>query len=208
MSSSVRLGSALFALLIPGSILAYWSAHSDPAALRFDPRPISRELTGYTQTGENELEPEVLAQIKPDLYRMWLYTREGRPPIRSYLAFYRGIVFTGAHDPAVCYPSGSRDLKLPMQDGGTLSASLLRVHLRARKELVLYWFQTAGRWPKSAWAEQILRVYDTLRGSPQYAFVRLSAPATPETEDLLIHFAREAAPQVRAVLETARPLDR
>ncbi len=215
MSSSLRLTSVLFALLVPGSILAYWSSQSDPGALRFDSRPISRELAGYRQNGESELEPEVLAQIQPDLYRLWLYSSEGRPPIWSYLAFYRGIVFTGAHDPAVCYPAqgwevlgGSRDLKLPMEDGGTLSARLLRVHLRGRKELVLYWYQTVGRWPKSAWAEQILRVYDSLRGSPQYAFVRLSAAATPETEDLLLRFAHELAPEVREVLETGRPVDR
>jgi len=210
MNPVTRLAAVLLGLALPGTLLLYESLFSTPDPRDFDLGTISREAAGYRQTAEDRLTPDVLAQIEPDAYRFWLYRKSGAPPIWNYMAFYRGIVFTGAHDPAVCYPAQgwdireSRTLKIPMDDGTPLHARLLRTDLNGREEMTLYWFQPAARWPGAAWAEQLLRIWDSLRGSPQYAFVRLSAPASQATEAMLVRFARAIAPDIRKVVAVAR----
>jgi EpsI family protein len=213
VSATLRLLLVLLGLALPGGVLLYANTVSAPQALSFE-ATISPELAGYRQNGEERLAADVLRQIEPDHYLMWHYAAAGQPPLWSYVAFYRGIVFTGAHDPAVCYPAQgwditeARNLQIAMLEGGPLAARLLKAHRQGREELVLYWFQPVGRWPGAAWAEQLLRVYDSLLGTPQYAFVRLSAPARPDTEDALVRFARGLGPQVRQVLESAKPTQR
>jgi EpsI family protein len=203
----------LLALALPGSVLIYSSTVSKPEALSFDRTAIPSAVDGYRLVGEEQLAADVLRQIEPDDYVMWHYTAANAPPLLSYLAFYRGIVFTGAHDPAVCYPAQgweiteARDLQISMKDGGTLQARTFKAHLNGKEESVLYWFQPVGRWPKAMWLEQLLRVYDSIRGTPQYAFVRLSAPSSPGTEKALVGFAQEMGLQARKVLETARHPD-
>jgi hypothetical protein len=67
---------------------------------------------------------------------------------------------------------------------------------------VLYWFQPAGRWPLGAALEQLARVLDALAGRPQYAFVRLSAPADARFDGAgdLAEFAARVARPIRAAL--------
>ena len=126
---------------------------------------------------------------------------------------HRGRTILGAHDPAVCYPAqgweivGKGESELLMPDGGTLTASLFRAFKDGRYERVLYWFQPVGRWPDSPFPEAFRRVLDSVRGQPQYAFVRLSTAELGEgdPEHRIREFARLIVPAVRLALESAPP---
>ncbi len=211
MSARIRLIMTAIALAIPFGVLFYWTLVFHPHEMRFEIETIAPSIGEYQFAKDEPLTPDVLAQIEPDRYMMRLYQDSNTASLWLYAAFYRGFASTAAHDPAVCYPaqgwdiSESRDLNVEMSDGESMRARLLRVQLNGLEERVLYWFQPVGRWPVRASIEQLLRVYDGLRGTPQYAFVRLSIPASVDSDDetSLFSFAREVAPQVRAILENA-----
>ena len=89
-----------------------------------------------------------------------------------------------------------------MRDGASLNARSLDAQKTGRLEAVLYWFQPATRWPTHPVPEQLLRAVDAVTGSPQFAFVRLSAPSDggQTAKRDLAEFAEKIAPQVRQAL--------
>ncbi len=209
-SSTMRLLAVVVALALPGATLVVWtsggSAHWQLAAA-----DVPHSVGSHLFQRDAQLDAEVLEMIQPDLYRMRLYTgEEGELPVWLYVAFYSGRGSKGAHDPKVCYPSQGWDVleieEIPIAlDGAeSLTAQLMRVYQAGKTELVLYWFQPAGRWPRATWLETLLRPYDSLRRSPQYAFVRLSIPTSSEgsPREILNEFAQAVAPGVRQTLES------
>jgi EpsI family protein len=211
LNSLFRLSSVLLALLVPLAALGYVLVGTPERDLSFDAQSIAPEVGRLQLAGSRRLSPEVFAMVEPADYAFRLYRESPADPgIWSYVAFYRGVDRSNAHDPDVCYPAqgweiiGRRETRLRMPDRGELHATLLRAHLDGREERVLYWFQPTGRWPRGALAEDLLRVYDRLRGAPEYAFVRLSTrDATGEAPmERLRSFARVLAPLVRAELES------
>ena len=97
----------------------------------------------------------------------------------------------------------TREIEVELPGGERFTAQLLEVYQVGVEELVLYWFQAAGRWPGPIWLEHLLRPFDSVVGRPQYAFVRLSVIQDDQKDQLgdLKSFARIVAPRVRAILE-------
>jgi len=201
--------SLVFALLwLP---LATWALGGWAAGgpLAFDAASAPTRIGAHWAEQDSPLEADVLAMLEPDSYVMRLYSAPAAPPVWLYLASYSGRATTGAHDPAVCYPSngwdlqGLRDRDVRLANGDVLSSRLLLASRSGREELVLYWFQPDGRWPHTAPHEQLLRAYDGFVGRPQYVFVRLSTQLDAGQavgEELLTGFAREIAPWLRSAM--------
>jgi EpsI family protein len=210
MSAVSRLSAVLIALVLPLAVLGYVLAGTPERDLSFDAQSIAPVAGRLELAGDRRLSADVFAMVEPADYTFRLYRESPADPgIWSYVAFYQGVDRSNAHDPDVCYPAqgweiiGRSEIRLTMPDREELHATRLRAHLDGREEEVLYWFQPAGRWPGSALAEDLLRVYDRLRGAPEYAFVRLSTrdvSGEPALERLS-GFARALAPLVRAELE-------
>ena len=206
MTSTVRLVATLVALALPGAVLGNWLIPLRTQGT-FSLDGIPNHLAEYRQMAEEELDPAVIAQIAPDDYLMRLYSRDDGVPIWLYLGLYSGSGSKGAHNPTSCYPAqgweitAARDVTVAAPGGERIRARVLTAMRDGRNELVLYWFQAADRWPRSELEEQLLRVYDSLRGAPQYAFVRLSAQFSGEAPDeALLRFAGELAPHVRSAV--------
>ena len=211
MRVRIRLTAAAIGFLLPALALARWSASTAPnvASVRLPvlPEPIAT----WTLAAESQISAIEMAIVRPDAHLLRWYGAPDRSPMLLYVGLYGGRAGydAGAHDPEVCYPAqgwqilGSRDVDVPLANGETLTAKLLDVHLGTERQAVLYWFQPAARWPATAAVDQFLRIFDAVAGRPQYAFVRLSAPAggsTAEAERDLTDFAAQIAWPVREAL--------
>jgi EpsI family protein len=174
--------------------------------LRFDATSAPQDLAHYRAVGDSPLEPEVLEMLEPDSYVMRLYRSERGPDAWLYLAGYSATDSTGAHDPAVCYPSQGWDLQevhtisIPLASGESFTAKVLLASQAGQQELVLYWFQPIGRWPQSAPWEQLMRAYDGFAGRPGYVFVRISTQFNDLAQPTLLELAQHLAPWIRTAM--------
>jgi EpsI family protein len=211
MSRRSLLVATLIALLLPGALLVHWM-RIDTDQVRFaDTPPLPREVGPWHATRQSRLADDVLAMIDPDSHLMQLYEAPGRTPIWLYLGAYAGRASygKGAHDPEVCYPAQGWEIlrsewfAVPLGSSATLRTKRLEAHRGSAKEVVLYWFQPAKRWPAPDVGEQLMRVVDAVSGRPQYAFVRLSGPTdggSTATRDLA-EFAERIALPIRVFVD-------
>jgi len=211
MRVRARLAAAALAFLVPALALARWQSAVGTAKAAIGPPPLPDAIGPWVLVEEQRLSTEHFAMLTPDAHVWRLYAAEGRAPIWAYVAVYAGRAGyeAGAHDPEVCYPAqgweilGSRPFRVSLAEDEVLRARLLAAHRGSARQSVLYWFQPAGRWPADAALEQLARVLDAVAGRPQYAFVRLAAPADAslDAEPDLAEFAARIAPPIRAALE-------
>ena len=210
MNATARLAAVLLALAAPGAVLTDGLSH-DQRTFSLDDIPT--ELDRNSRVGEQRLDADVLAMIEPDDYLLRAYSPGDEPPVWLYIGLYSGAGSKGAHDPNDCYPaqgwevSDARDVTVKVADGQHLTARVLVAMRDGRSQLVLYWFQAADRWPRRGLKEQLLRVYDSLRGAPQYAFVRLSADFSGREapEEAMLRLAGELAPHIRNAVGSSGP---
>ena len=211
-----RLILTLLLLALPVLILARWQAtpiqtiSKDYVAL---PDRIGEWRGGEYAT----FEEKVLAMIRPDSYLMRRYDAPGRTPLSVYVALYAGRAGHAfeAHDPRVCFPARgweiveneSEQLRVTGSKGPIVTS--LDAHHGADREKVLFWFQPANRWPHSTVGEEFLRILDALSGSPQYAFVRISAKSSGlgRAERDVQEFAQLVARHVRSAVEGVEEWD-
>ena len=212
MSPRLRLAGVALALLLPGQLLVVWSFAEGPS-LMVPPSAMPSQVGAWSGGADEPLDPGVFEALGPTAYVARTYTTSGRPSIGLYVGFYSGRAgqARAAHDPEVCYPAAgwetlaTNPVEVPVPGGDTLRAQLLEAHLGTQRQLVLYWFQPAARWPQGVVAEEIRFIFDAVVGRPQYAFVRLIA-AVPEAASRstvlgeLIRFASELAWPVREIV--------
>lgn len=212
MSVRGRLAGVALALLLPALLLVAWSFVDGPS-MRIPPSAIPSQVGPWSGSVEGHLEDRILAELAPSAYVARLYEAPGRLPVGLYVGFYSGRVghSKAPHDPEVCFPSAgwetlaTRSVEVPVSEGGSLLARLLEVHRQNERQLVLYWFQPAARWPRGAVAEELLFALDAFAGRPQYAFVRLVVSVPEAGADAaalhdLMAFASEVAWPVRTVV--------
>jgi EpsI family protein len=209
----VRLALVLLFALLPlvaSRVSTLRSAH----ARSYDARVLPERLAGHRLRGEQPLASDVVTMLSPESYSMRVYTDDDGSVVWVYVALYSGTETSGAHDPTVCYPAQGWDAaapeerELPLASDEKLTVKLLSASQAGREELVLYWFQPAGRWPAPASPEHLLRILDRFEGRSQYAFVRLSTDLGTQgdgsraaAEARLARMAVEAAPWIRKAVD-------
>jgi EpsI family protein len=212
VSVRLRLGGVLLALLVPGASLVAWSFAEGPS-MQVSPSAMPSRLGPWSGGPEQELDERIRETLGPSSYIARTYEAPGRTPVGLYLGFYTGRMgeSKAPHDPEVCYPAAgwetvaTRPVEVSVPGGGILHAHFVEAHLREARQLVLYWFQPAARWPRPALAEEVMFLADAVLGRPQYAYVRLvasmprGASHSVVVGDLLA-LASEVAWPVRAIV--------
>jgi EpsI family protein len=211
--AQLRLACVALALVLPLGALQLAKARSQREARAVERPALPASLGEWVVLRETELDTKVSDMLAPEWYAMRLYGAQDRPPIWLYTAFYRGVGTVGAHDPLVCYPAQGwtiaqrHEVAVGIDGGGSFPAWFMRTELAGEEELVLYWFQPVRRWPSPALGEYFMRAVDRLRGTPEYAFVRLSLRSSPSRGDgsdagvvSLSEFASALAPWARDVV--------
>lgn len=117
------------------------------------------------------------------------------------------------HSPKHCMPGAGWsitrtslvDLSLPGDSGQKIKVIKLLLKKNASKQVVLYWFQSRGRYIASEYMQKIYLVWDAMRKNrTDGSFVRLIAPVGPKgeayTTDYLIAFAEQLLPKLSEYL--------
>jgi len=208
MSARARLWLSLAAIALPTAGLWYVLVLAPVDAVALDAGTIPDRLGDFERVLESQLDEDVLAKIRPASYLYRAYARDGQEAVWVYIALYDGRDETGAHDPDVCYPAQGWDIveraatPIRITDETDLNATRLHAYMGRRQHDILYWFQPADRWPLRGVLEDVVRVVDSLRGRPQYAFVRLSTETREGTSrEALRELARQLAPLVRSEID-------
>ncbi|MBW2359369.1 MAG: EpsI family protein [Deltaproteobacteria bacterium] len=208
-----RLLAVAIALVVPGIAFASWMLQTYQPPGPVTTIEVPDEVGPWRGVQDDVFSPEVVSRLGMDSYRLRQYAAPQQATIWLYVGMYGALRAGGGkyHDPAGCFPAQGwevmdyQQLEIDMIGSGTLHSQIMEVQRGSERQSVLYWFQPFGRWPADRSAAELLRVFDAIRGSPEYAFVRLSAPAGPTSERNLVEFAAEIAPTVRAAVESVGP---
>lgn len=212
MSIRRRLVGVALALLLPGALLGVWASGDGPS-MQILPSAVPARIGPWSGVADERLDDVIVAELAPSSYVARIYEADHKPRIALYAGFYAGRVgrSKAPHDPEVCFPSAgwetlaARWIEIPTSVGDSFRARLLDTHQRSDRQLVLYWFQPAGRWPRGIFAEELLFLLDALAGRPQYGFVRLvagvpDASSRPAVLADLVAFAGGLAGPLRDVV--------
>jgi EpsI family protein len=166
------------------------------------------EIGAWTMTGEQALEPEVVAYLRPDDYIDRNYLARGPAGnINVFVAYFKSLKSGyGPHSPGICLPGAGWK---PVQFGvvqapvpgsrGSIPVNQYFLEKGNQKLLVLYWYQNERR----IWAEEFrAKIYmlpDLLRyHRSDVALIRIVTPLDPNaveaTKSGLFRFVNTAFP--------------
>ncbi len=134
--------------------------------------------------------------------------------VQLYVGFYRsqreGDLI---HSPKNCMPGGGWNIvdtsvepvAVPSRDEPIEAAKLI-LEKGGRRQVVLYWFQSRGRFIASEYLQRIYLVIDSItRHRTDGSFVRLIAPVDPRGEEPTLNTLKSFAAEIVPILETYLP---
>lgn len=141
-----------------------------------------------------------------DSYLCTFKTTDGRQ-VQLYIGFYQsqregGII----HSPKNCMPGGGwnitstslEELTIPHTNPGKMKTIKLILEKAGEKQVVLYWFQSRGRYISSEYMQKIYLVWDAIfKNRTDGSFIRLIAPAQKDearTTEYMKTFAQDLIP--------------
>jgi EpsI family protein len=199
----------LYALLLVAGF--YLQARPEPGVPLN--RPFSRfpnRVAQWRQVGEDRLDAETLAVLRPTDYLSRTYTDESGNRVTLYLGYHGGGEGSGeVHSPRHCLPGtgwqpvSSRTRKL--DPGGQDINAMVAVYGKEDiREVFLYWFEVPGGSTPDEFRLKCEQLFNTLlHNRKDVLFVRISVPArkgVESAEETAARFAREFAPVIRDFL--------
>jgi EpsI family protein len=118
------------------------------------------------------------------------------------------------HSPKNCMPGSGWDitdtslseLTLPGKDPQKIKVIKLILEKGTSKQVVLYWFQSRGRFIASEYLQKIYMVWDAItKNRTDEAFVRLIAPVGPNGEDYVTSYLKTFAERLIPILNEYLP---
>jgi EpsI family protein len=117
------------------------------------------------------------------------------------------------HSPKNCLPGGGWNItrtgkeSLTIPPGGkNVQAIKLLIEKGSQAQVVLYWFQSRGRFIASEYLQRAYLVIDSItRNRTDGSFVRLMAPVGPEGEEAALETLKSFAERIVPILQTHLP---
>jgi EpsI family protein len=118
------------------------------------------------------------------------------------------------HSPKNCMPGSGWDItqtsleELSLQGTNPQKIKVVKLILKmgASQQVVLYWFQSRGRFISSEYWQKIYMVWDAItKNRTDEAFVRLIAPVDPYGEDDTTHYLKAFAEKLIPILNEYLP---
>ena len=165
------------------------------------------DIKGWTSSGPMPLNPRIVKSLELDDYANQNYFN-AHDSVYLYIGYYLTTKKVGAaHDPLVCFP-GQGWLVSDRQKGKfvlssspeySISYSAMSVQRGAKKELIIYWFQSYDQTNPDTLSQKITSLWKKLLNQGQdNAFVRVSTPIGDkslfECQDTLLEFIRSFYP--------------
>jgi EpsI family protein len=142
----------LLTIAILSSTLAavLWSNHRNPEVLAKPLDSISRQIDGWTSTGNQKLRDTIVATLDATSYLSRTY-RRGQDELDVFTAFYaRQKAGESMHSPKFCLPGGGwkfsdfRTVTLPTPNGpAQINRSVIQKP--GSRALLFYWYRSRSR---------------------------------------------------------------
>ncbi|MDM8552133.1 EpsI family protein [Desulfobacterales bacterium HSG2] len=159
---------------------------------------------------ENFLAENMLEEVGADDYFLADYNNSKGHWINLYVSFYQSQKEGDLiHSPKNCMPGAGwsipqtslEELEFPGDNPHKIKAIKLDLTKGPRKQIMLYWFQSRGRFISSEYMQKIYLVIDSItRQRTDGSFVRLIAPVVNNEAETLNHlkdFARQIMPKLK-----------
>jgi len=193
-------------MTITAAYLGYTS-HGEAVPLRNDFAGFPKQL-GQWHGVSGSFDQQAYDVLGVDDSLLMVYHGPGNRQIQLYVGYYqsqrKGDLI---HSPRHCMPGSGWNItqsevvriQIPSRDNETIKAVRLIIEQRQRKQVVLYWFQSRGRFIASEYMQKIYLVWDAVfKNRTDGAFVRLMAPVGGKeetgTEEMLKSFAGDLVP--------------
>lgn len=199
----------LFAL---GYILFFSDSESVPAKMDLDTFP--KAIAGW-RGSEDFFDPQVYDVLGVDDSVLINYRSSDEKPVQLYVGYYQsqreGDLI---HSPKNCLPGSGwlitntsiERLTLPGVTTREIDVVKLILQKGAGRQVVLYWFQSRGRFIASEYLQKIYMVWDSLtKNRTDEAFVRLIAPVGTKGEAFTTEYLKKFAVTAIPVLEAYLP---
>jgi len=202
--------TSVTALVLLGGIFATHGFRPvDSAGLR---RPLSEfpSSIGVSQSEDRPFEKQVVQAIGADDYINRVYVSNA-PPIELYVGYYKDQRSgERIHSPKNCLPGSgwepvhSTRVQIGAASGVPVLVNGYLVAQGARRDMVLYWYQSHGRIIASEYSAKFWLVADALHHKPaDGAMIRIWTTATDgeaSSQARAVEFARSVYPQVAEFL--------
>ena len=100
----------------------------------------------------------------------------------------------------------SEDITLPGTNPGSIEIARLNLKKGNQRQVVLYWFQSRGRFIASEYMQKIYLVMDSiLRQRTDGSFVRLIAPVNQDNQEATVDYMKDFIEVLMPVLEEYIP---
>jgi len=159
---------------------------------------------------EKFLAENMLEEVGADDYFLADYNNSKGHWINLYVSFYQSQQEGDLiHSPKNCMPGAGwsiprtslEELEFPGDNPHKIKAIKLDLTKGPRKQIMLYWFQSRGRFISSEYMQKIYLVIDSItRQRTDGSFVRLIAPIVNNEAETLNHlkdFARQIMPDLK-----------
>ena len=193
--------------ILSGALAAeVWSDHRNPEILAKPLDSISRQIDGWTSTGNQKLGDTIVATLDATSYLSRTY-RKGSNELDVFMAFYaRQKAGESMHSPKYCLPGGGwefvdfRTVTLTTPDGpAQINRSVIQKP--GSRALLFYWYQSRSRVVASEYQSKGFLVWDGLiHANPGGSIVRVILPDRPKAEEDGVSFASQLLLQVQGCL--------
>jgi len=164
---------------------------------------IGREIQGFKGTENPPLDDRVLGQLKCSSYLSRTYAKNG-VQAELFIAYYaQQRAGESMHSPKHCLPGAGWEIwdygTTDIQAGGrSFEVNKYSIENAGDRRLVLYWYQSKGRFFASEYWGKLLLVRDALmQNSTAGSIVRIIVPDQPGALDSARALASALIPQVR-----------
>ena len=213
LSSSISPARAIAASVLMLTAFCYLSFFNKSEAV-----PPKKELSTFPKTigawtgSEAFFDPQVYDVLGVDDSVLINYTSPDGKFVQLYVGYYHsqreGDLI---HSPKNCLPgagwlitrTSTEQLSLPEKD---IDVIKLILEKGEEKQMVLYWFQSRGRFIASEYAQKIYMVWDSLtKNRTDEAFIRLIAPVGIKGDNFSTNYLKDFAEQIIPILEEYLP---
>lgn len=183
--------------------------------------PVKKPLSTFPETIDKWtgtigfFDPQVYDVLGVDDSVLINYRSSGGKSVQLYVGYYQsqreGDLI---HSPKNCLPGSGwlitrtslEKLTLPGNDRQNIDVIKLILEKGDEKQVVLYWFQSRGRFIASEYLQKVYMVWDSLtKNRTDEAFVRLIAPIGPRGEVFTTQYLKEFSAQIIPILSEYLP---
>jgi EpsI family protein len=201
---------AVAAMVLAGGIFATHSFRPKIAAAPHWPLREFPSQLGPSHSEERPFEAEVVRAVGADDYINRVYLG-GALPIELYVGYYKDQRSGDRiHSPKNCLPGSgwesvhARRLEIGSESGVPVVVNGYLVAQGARRNMVLYWYQSRGKIVASEYMAKFLLIADGLKNRPtDGALVRIwttAADGEASAQARAVDFARRVYPQIEKFL--------